>query len=82
VRSGCFDVSMRDEAPPTVRQIYALAGALCERAGEEFPADRAAASELIERLRTENGHPQPRLDDAGAQRRRRTEGRSERAARA
>ena len=48
---------------PTVRQIYALAAALCEKAGEEFPVSRDAASELIERLRTENGHPQPRLDD-------------------
>ena len=48
---------------PTVRQIYALAAALCERAGEEFPDDRDAASELIERLRIENGHPAPRLED-------------------
>ena len=48
---------------PTVRQIYALAAALCERAGEEFPETRDDASELIERLRTENGHPAPRLED-------------------
>jgi hypothetical protein len=48
---------------PTVRQIYALAAALCECAGEEFPDDRDAASELIERLRIENGHPAPRLED-------------------
>jgi hypothetical protein len=48
---------------PTVRQIYALAAALCERAGEEFPETREAASELIERLRLENGHPAPRLQD-------------------
>jgi hypothetical protein len=54
---------MRDEAPPTVRQIWALAAALCERAGEEFPKNRAGASELIERLRTENGHPQPGLKE-------------------
>jgi hypothetical protein len=47
----------------TVRQIYALAAALCERAGEEFPETREAASELIERLRIENGHPAPRLED-------------------
>jgi hypothetical protein len=40
-----------------VRQIYALAAALCERGGEEFPATSAGASELIERLRLENGHP-------------------------
>jgi hypothetical protein len=46
-----------------VRQIYALAAALCERAGEEFPETRGDASELIERLRIENGHPAPRLED-------------------
>jgi hypothetical protein len=50
-------------APPTARQIYALAAALCERSGEEFPATREVASELIERLRAENGHPAPRLQD-------------------
>src|ERR1041384_7228314 len=49
------------EAKATVRQIYALAAALCERAGEEFPETREAASELIERLRIENRHPAPRL---------------------
>jgi len=48
---------------PTVRQIYALAAALCEKEGEEFPESREAASELIERLRIENGHPAPRLED-------------------
>ena len=47
-----------------MRQVYALAAALCERAGEEFPETRDAASELIERLRIENGHPAPRLEDA------------------
>jgi hypothetical protein len=51
---------------PTVRQVYALAAALCERMGEEFPETRAAASELIERLRIENGHPAPSLDEARA----------------
>jgi hypothetical protein len=54
---------MRPDGKPTVRQIYALAAAFCERAGEEFPETRDAASELIERLRTENGHPAPRLED-------------------
>jgi len=49
---------------PTIRQVYALAAALCERAGEEFPETRESASELIERLRTDNGHPAPRLEDA------------------
>ena len=48
---------------PTVRQIYALAAALCERMGEEFPETMDAASEVIERLRTENGHPAPGLAD-------------------
>jgi len=52
------------ERRPTVRQIYALAAALCERQGEEFPETFVAASELIERLRTEVGHPAPRLVDA------------------
>jgi hypothetical protein len=50
-------------APPTIRQVYALAAALCERMGEEFPQSREAASETIERLRIENGHRQPRLED-------------------
>ena len=54
---------MRSNGKPTVRQVYALARTLCERAGEEFPETRDAASELIERPRTENGHPTPRLED-------------------
>jgi hypothetical protein len=48
---------------PTVRQVYALAAALCERMGEEFPESRGDASELIERLRIENGHPAPHLEE-------------------
>ncbi len=59
---------MEKRDTPTVRQVYALAGALCERMGEEFPESRSAASELIERLRTENGHPAPRLEDTPARR--------------
>jgi hypothetical protein len=51
-------------AAPTTRQIYALAAALCERMGEEFPHTREDASATIERLRVENGHPAPRLEDA------------------
>jgi hypothetical protein len=58
--------TVRNEGKPTVRQVYALAAALCERLGEEFPESRADASELIERLRTENGHPAPRVEDAQA----------------
>jgi hypothetical protein len=53
---------------PTVRQIYALAAALAERVGEEFPATAADASALIERLRTESGHPAPRLEDTSRRR--------------
>jgi hypothetical protein len=48
---------------PTVRQVYALASAFCEQAGEGFPETREEASELIERLRIESGHPAPRLED-------------------
>jgi len=62
---------MGQRGQPTVRQVYALAAALCERAGEEFPETREAASELIERLRVETGHPQPRLEDVPFQPRRR-----------
>jgi hypothetical protein len=54
---------MGQQGKPTVRQVYALAAALCERGGEEFPETWEAASELIERLRIENGHPTPRLED-------------------
>ena len=43
------------EAQPTGKQVYALAHELCARTGEEFPMTRGAASQLIERLRAENG---------------------------
>ena len=65
----------RPEAPPTTRQIYALAGALCERMGEEFPKTRGDASETIERLRIENGHPSPRVEESPRAMRRRRDGR-------
>jgi hypothetical protein len=55
---------------PTVRQVYALAAALCSRAGLAFPETREAASELIERVRLEIGHPAPRLADVTRRRRR------------
>jgi hypothetical protein len=61
---------MRD-GRPTVRQVYALAAALCSRAGLAFPDTREAASELIERVRLEIGHPAPRLADVPLRRRRR-----------
>ena len=62
----------RGMTSPTVRQVYALAAALCERAGEAFPETREAASETIERLRVENGHPAPRLHDISPRRGKRT----------
>lgn len=62
--SAALIVTVQNAGKPTVRQVYALAAALCERMGEEFPESRGAASELIERLRVENGHPAPRLEDA------------------
>jgi hypothetical protein len=67
-------------AQPTIRQVYALAAALCERMGEEFPETREAASETIERLRIENGHPQPRLEDSPLPPRRRRRGSADRLA--
>jgi hypothetical protein len=52
---------------PTVKQVYALCAALCERHGEAFPESRVEASALIERVRTESGHPAPSLTpDEGA----------------
>jgi hypothetical protein len=51
--------------------VYALAAALCERMGEELPGSRSAATETIERLRVENGHPAPRLEDTPLRPRRR-----------
>ena len=60
---------------PTVRQVYALAAALCAQAGEAFPETRAEASETIERLRLETGHPAPRLSDLPPRPRRRRGGR-------
>jgi hypothetical protein len=59
---------------PTVRQVYALAAALCSGAGLPFPETREAASELIERVRLDIGHPAPRLSDAGPRPRRRRRG--------
>jgi len=51
----------RRREKPSVKQVYALAAALCERTGEEFPARRSDASELIQRLWAENGDPRARL---------------------
>ena len=49
-----FTWSVSDESNPrrpTVKQIYALAATLCERAGEQFPQTMAEASMLLDRLR-------------------------------
>jgi hypothetical protein len=54
---------VNEQAPPTARQIYALAAVLCTRYGQEFPETRGDASRLIERLRFAQGHPAPRLED-------------------
>src|SRR3954454_15019559 len=51
--------AMGDE--PTVKQIYALAAALCSAGGLAFPERREAASELIERVRVEVGDAGPPL---------------------
>ena len=59
------------DGEPTVRQVYALAAALCAGAGLPFPKTREAASALIERLRLDIGHPAPRLADTPLRRRRR-----------
>jgi len=64
-----FHRAMEHDAPPTARQLYALAAALCEQAGEAFPGTRGEASSLIERLRLELGHPEPRLDERRPRRR-------------
>jgi len=55
---------VKPDAPPTVRQIYALAAVLCQMCDEEFPKGRETASALIERFRRELGHPNPRLDES------------------
>jgi hypothetical protein len=62
------------DGEPTVRQVYALAAALCSRAGLAFPETREAASDLIECVRLEIGHPAPRLSDLPLRRRRRRRG--------
>ena len=61
---------MKPDAPPTVRQVYALAAVLCQMCDEEFPKDRETASALIERFRRELGHPNPRLEETPPRRRR------------
>jgi len=53
----------RGRRKPTVKQVYALARELCEREGEGFPETVVEASELIERLRVENGKPGGRVAD-------------------
>jgi hypothetical protein len=66
---------MRSQGPPTARQIYALAAALCEKTGDAFPETLADASAQLERVRLELGHPAPHLVDVPPPRRRRRPGR-------
>lgn len=54
---------MREDAKPTVRQVYALARVLCQMCDESFPETRKGASDLIERFRRELGLPNAALDD-------------------
>jgi hypothetical protein len=61
-RLSCFDEPVtqttitfrKPDAPPTFKQVYAIARSLCKRADEEWPETREQASELISRLREEN----------------------------
>jgi hypothetical protein len=71
VLSSTCDRAPTPPRAPSIRQVYALAGALCERFGVEWPSTRAEASAAIERLRIEIGHPSPRLEDRPPPRRRR-----------
>ena len=52
--SGPRTGSGRANLKPTVRQIYALARALCNQTDTHWPDTRAEASDLIERLRRED----------------------------
>src|SRR5262245_29080060 len=63
--------AMRSQGPPTARQIYALAAALCEKNCESFPETLAEASAQLERLRNELGHPAPHHADCPPRFRRR-----------
>jgi hypothetical protein len=42
------------ERRPTVKQIYALAATLCERAKEPFPRTVGEASALLDRLKKDS----------------------------
>jgi hypothetical protein len=54
---------------PTIRQIYALAAALCTQADEPWPETFDDASALIREVRLEIGHPEPELEDCAYRRR-------------
>lgn len=53
-RCAAFIDGVQRDAPITVKQVYAIAAALCKSRGEQFPTSRAKASDLIERLRKES----------------------------
>ena len=46
---------MQRDAPVTVRQMYAIAAALCKARGDTVPSNRGEASDLIDKLRKEAG---------------------------
>lgn len=48
---------------PTIRQVYALAHALCVRDGIAFPLTFSEMSYVLEAIRREIGHPEPALED-------------------
>jgi hypothetical protein len=50
---------MPNESKPTVKQVYAIAAALCKESGREFPQSRGEASELIKKLRGEPSSSAP-----------------------
>ena len=60
---------MRLDQPPTVRQIYALAAALCVKTDLPWPETAPEASEAIGRLREDLGLPFAWLEDAPYRRR-------------
>jgi hypothetical protein len=52
MRSAAAGERSAESAPPTRRQVYALAAVLLERAGEEWPPTDHDARALIRRLST------------------------------
>jgi hypothetical protein len=51
--AGSGNEALPSGPPPTAKQVYALARALAEQLGVEWPPTRAAASALIAELRSD-----------------------------